>query len=96
MSLMPRFLFDPPGHDIAGIGTSVKIDMSPTCVHYLQGDADKFYKENQLLPENFEQACKSAGMPIDMRIQPGYDHSYFFIASFVEDHIQHHAKALSV
>ncbi|XP_024389403.1 S-formylglutathione hydrolase isoform X2 [Physcomitrium patens] len=61
-----------------------------------QGDADKFYKENQLLPENFEQACKSAGMPIDMRIQPGYDHSYFFIASFVEDHIQHHAKALSV
>jgi len=61
-----------------------------------QGADDKFYKEKQLLPENFEAACKSAEMPIEVRVQPGYDHSYFFISTFVEDHIQHHAKALGV
>jgi S-formylglutathione hydrolase len=66
------------------------------CCCRVQGDGDKFYKEKQLLPENFEAACKSAGMPVELRMQPGYDHSYFFIASFVEDHIQHHAKALGL
>jgi len=67
----------------------------PKCTILIdQGDGDKFYVEKQLLPESFEKACKSAGIPIILRLQPGYDHSYFFIASFVEDHIQHHAKAL--
>lgn len=62
----------------------------------MQGDGDKFYKEKQLLPENLEAACKDVGMPMELRIQPGYDHSYFFIATFVEDHIQHHATALGM
>eukprot|EP00250_Pteridium_aquilinum_P001434 c1162_g1_i1 orf=64-1212(+) len=68
-----------------GRKTSILID---------QGDADKFLHDKQLLPDNFQAACNLAGMPLTLRMQPGYDHSYFFIATFVEDHIQHHAKAL--
>ncbi len=59
-----------------------------------QGDADEFLDEGQLLPENFQAACDAAGQPVTIRSQPGYDHSYHFIASFIEDHFEHHAKAL--
>jgi len=58
------------------------------------GDADNFYTEKQLLPENFKEACNSKGQKVTMRMQPGYDHSYFFIATFVEEHIAYHAKYL--
>ena len=58
-----------------------------------QGDADSFLKE-QLKPELFETACQEAQQLLTLRFQPGYDHSYYFIASFIEDHIQHHAMAL--
>ena len=59
-----------------------------------QGEADKFLHDKQLLPENFQDACNLVGIPLILRLQPGYDHSYFFIASFVEEHIKHHAEAL--
>lgn len=59
-----------------------------------QGDADGFYEKKQLLPETFAAACKEAGHPLTLRLQKGYDHSYFFISTFVEDHIKHHAAAL--
>lgn len=59
-----------------------------------QGKADNFLGEKQLLPENLMEACTMTKMPIIMRMQEGYDHSYFFIASFIEDHIKHHAKFL--
>ena len=58
-----------------------------------QGEADNFLKE-QLKPEALEAACEAAGHPLELRLQPGYDHSYFFIASFIEDHLRHHARAL--
>lgn len=58
-----------------------------------QGEADDFLKE-QLKPELLEQACEQAGHPLTLRMQPGYDHSYYFIASFIGDHITWHAKAL--
>ena len=58
-----------------------------------QGEADKFLAE-QLLPRRFEAACLDAGQPLLMRRHAGYDHGYFFIASFVEDHLRHHAAAL--
>jgi len=58
-----------------------------------QGDADNFLEE-QLKPRLFEEACKAAGQPVHVRMQPGYDHSYYFIATFMEDHFAHHAKAL--
>lgn len=59
-----------------------------------QGDADQFLRE-QLKPEIFRAACEAAGHPLTLRMQPGYDHSYYFIASFVRDHIEHHAKSLA-
>lgn len=46
------------------------------------------------MPERFEAACESSGQPLRLRMQPGYDHSYYFIATFVGDHIAHHARAL--
>ena len=58
-----------------------------------QGEADDFLAE-QLKPEALKQACEENGHPLELRLQPGYDHSYFFIASFIDDHLRHHAKAL--
>jgi len=58
-----------------------------------QGDADDFLK-NQLKTDIFQHACKEAGYPVTIRRQPGYDHSYFFINSFMGEHIAHHMKAL--
>jgi S-formylglutathione hydrolase len=60
------------------------------------GLADEFYDEGQLLPENFEAACKEAKQPLMLRLQEGYDHSYHFIASFIGEHIAYHAKAMKV
>jgi len=58
-----------------------------------QGDADSFLAE-QLKPELFEDACRAAGQGLNLRRQPGYDHSYFFITSFIGDHIAWHAERL--
>ena len=58
-----------------------------------QGDADEFL-DGQLKPHLLQAACEVAGHPIDLRLQPGYDHSYYFIQSFIGEHIAHHAKAL--
>ena len=59
------------------------------------GTGDNFYNQKQLLPENFERAVKETGVEgVEVRYQPDYDHSYFFISSFAEDHVQHAAKYL--
>ena len=58
-----------------------------------QGDADEFL-QSQLKPEWLEAACAAAGHPLTLRMQPGYDHSYYFIASFIGEHIAYHARAL--
>lgn len=59
-----------------------------------QGDTDQFLDE-QLLPNNFAEACRSQGVDLNLRMQAGYDHSYFFIATFVGDHLSHHASLLA-
>jgi S-formylglutathione hydrolase len=59
-----------------------------------QGDADKFLA-TQLRPDALARACASAHQPLTLRMQPGYDHSYFFIATFIGDHVAHHAAALA-
>jgi len=59
-----------------------------------QGDRDDFM-DGQLKPQALRAAADSAGHPLTLRIQPGYDHSYYFIASFIDDHLRHHAEALS-
>lgn len=58
-----------------------------------QGDADDFLQA-QLRPELLRAAAEAAGHPLTLRLQPGYDHSYYFIASFIGEHIAHHAAAL--
>ncbi|QDW66541.1 S-formylglutathione hydrolase [Luteimonas granuli] len=58
-----------------------------------QGEADEFL-ESQLRPHLLQAACEAAGHPLELRMQPGYDHSYYFIASFIGEHIAHHAAAL--
>ena len=59
-----------------------------------QGDADQFLEE-QLKPELLKSACEAHGHPLTLRMQPGYDHSYFFMASFMKDHFAHHGAALA-
>ena len=59
-----------------------------------QGLADKFLDE-QLHPHLFEAACEKAGQALQLRRHAGYDHGYYFIASFMADHLNHHARQLS-
>ena len=57
-----------------------------------QGDADTHL--GGLRPDLFEQACRQAGQALDLRMRAGYGHNYFFVSTFVEDHLRHHAAAL--
>jgi S-formylglutathione hydrolase len=57
------------------------------------GDADPFLKE-QLRPELLEAACAKAGIPLKLRLQSGYDHSYYFVSTFMADHMRWHAARL--
>lgn len=60
-----------------------------------QGGGDEFL-EAQLQPERLREACAAAGHPLDLRIRPGYDHSYYFIASFIGDHFIFHMRQLNL
>jgi len=60
-----------------------------------QGTADNFLEE-QLYPEALADACEKVHHPIHLHMRRGYDHSYFFIASFIDEHLDHHAKALGL
>lgn len=59
-----------------------------------QGDQDQFLKENQLLPNNLTEAATKAQVPFIYKLREGYDHSYFFIATFIGEHLAYHAKHL--
>ncbi|KAM9302145.1 LOW QUALITY PROTEIN: S-formylglutathione hydrolase [Gastrophryne carolinensis] len=61
-----------------------------------QGKDDQFLSAGQLLPDNFIAACTERKIPVVLRLQEGYDHSYYFITTFINDHIKHHAKYLKV
>ena len=58
------------------------------------GNADPFF-ERELKPELLERACADAGIPLTLRVQRGYDHSYYFISTFMADHIRWHAERLT-
>jgi S-formylglutathione hydrolase len=58
-----------------------------------QGTADDFLDE-QLKPQLLQEAFRAAGIPLTLRYQAGYDHSYYFMASFMAGHIDHHARLL--
>lgn len=75
--------------------TQLLLDHGSSDAHILidQGTADNFLKE-QLRPEIFQAAAEKTGQALSLRMQKGYDHSYFFIASFIEDHLRWHASKL--
>jgi len=91
---LPRYLGEDrtswAGYDACEL---VRRQTFPGTILIDQGEADPFL-EKQLKPELFDQACAEAGQPLTLRRHPGYDHSYYFIASFVDDHLRHHARAL--
>lgn len=60
-----------------------------------QGSADKFLKE-QLMPDALREACEAVGFPLNYRLQVGYDHGYYFVQSFIQDHIRFHAEVLNL
>jgi S-formylglutathione hydrolase len=92
---LPRYL----GEDRAAWRAYDAVALIEDGVHFAgnllvdQGGADKFL-EVQLRPEYLDRACRANGQALELRRQPGYDHSYWFIQSFVEDHLRHHARAL--
>ena len=59
-----------------------------------QGDADEFLGR-ELKPQLLREACDASGHPLELRLQPGYDHSYYFISTFIGDHIAWHARHLA-
>ncbi|MEM9877779.1 MAG: S-formylglutathione hydrolase [Pseudomonadota bacterium] len=71
------------------------VEKQPTSAHILidQGASDAFLTE-QLRPDLFTQAAERAGQAVTLRMQQGYDHSFYFIASFIEDHLKWHAERL--
>ena len=72
----------------------VKEGQTPAHILIDTGDADQFLEE-QLRPNIFITACRAHGQALTYRMQPGYDHSYYFIASFMDEHIAHHAAVLN-
>ena len=79
-------------HDACALLTSGKRPL-PFELLVDQGTSDKFL-ERELKPELLEEACRAAGQALRLRRHEGYDHSYYFIATLMEDHLRHHAKTL--
>lgn len=80
-------------HDASRLMAAMKTPF-PAGILIDQGLGDKFLAE-QLYPEAFEAACASAAQPLQLRRHAGYDHGYYFIATFMEDHIRFHAERLT-
>lgn len=81
-------------HDASELMSAQSTAPYPAGILIDQGLADKFLIEKQLLPEAFEAACAKVGQPLTLRRQAGYDHGYYFIQSFIDDHLRHHAQQL--
>jgi len=60
-----------------------------------QGEEDEYLKAGQLMPEEFEKGSQKSGQKLNLRMQKGYDHSYYFVSSFIRDHIEFHEKQLT-
>ena len=82
-------------HDASVLMASQDTPPYPGGILIDQGLADKFLLDGQLLPEALEAACAKVGQPLTLRRQPGYDHGYYFIQTFMDDHLAHHAQALA-
>jgi S-formylglutathione hydrolase len=81
-------------YDASALMEAARAAPFPAGILIDQGLADKFLAE-QLHPEVFEAACAKAGQPLELRRHPGYDHGYYFIQSFVADHLRFHHRQLA-
>ena len=72
----------------------LKTRTHPSTLLVDQGTHDKFLCD-QLRPELLQAACEASGQQLELRMREGYDHSYYFIATFVEEHLTHHARVLA-
>ena len=82
-----------PEHDASALMSQRTTAIFPGGILIDQGLADKFLAD-QLHPELFESACAAASQPLTLRRHTGYDHGYYFIATFMADHLAHHARQL--
>ena len=80
-------------HDASALMRAQAVPPYPEGILIDQGLADRFLVE-QLQPEVFEAACEAVGQPLNIRRHAGYDHGYYFVASFIDEHLRHHAGAL--
>ena len=94
---LPRYLGDDPSawnaYDATELMKSAGKALFPEIL-IDQGRADKFLQQSQLLPELFEAACAAVRQPLWLRRHDGYDHGYYFISTFIEDHLRFHATSL--
>jgi len=81
-------------HDATSLMAAQKQPPYPAGILIDQGLADKFLLEKQLLPEAFEAACAQIGQPLTLRRHGGYDHGYYFIQSFIDEHLRFHVSQL--
>jgi len=81
-------------HDASALMAAQAVAPYPQGILIDQGEADKFLAEGQLQPEAFESACAAVGQPLALRRQAGYDHGYYFVTSFIAEHLRHHARQL--
>ena len=82
-------------HDASALMAQRTTALYPQGILVDQGLADKFL-ETQLHPHLLEAACATAGQPLTLRRHAGYDHGYYFISTFMEDHLRHHAQGLGL
>ena len=81
-------------HDASALMATQKNQPYPHGILIDQGLADKFLADGQLLPEALAAACAQVGQPLTLRQHADYDHGYYFIQSFMDDHLRHHAQQL--
>lgn len=82
-------------YDACEVARATKDGSSRPPILVDQGLGD-IYLEEQLKPELFEAACKESGLSLELRRHEGYDHGYYFISTFIEDHLRHHAAQLGL
>ncbi len=80
-------------HDATALMAAAEKAPFPGGILIDQGLADKFLAD-QLHPHLFEAACHARGQPLTLRRHAGYDHGYYFISTFMNDHLRHHAQQL--
>lgn len=82
-------------HDASALMAAQKTAPYPAGILIDQGLGDKFLHEQQLLPEALAAACEQVSQPLQLRQHADYDHGYYFIQSFMADHLRHHAQQLA-